>query len=119
MIYIVLAVVAVILLVFFNPTANRIRKINKLINKDRSVCDFIIELEGWDVTPIAPIGMGLRMVITNSQLIKELYITYKDRYPANDEIKYLYKELTKEDSVVTKAHKANMPVDKYIQRCGF
>lgn len=119
MVYVILAVAVVILLFLFNPTANRIRKINKLINKDRSVCDFIIELKGWDVTPIAPIGMGLRMVITNSQLIKELYITYKDRYPTNEEIKYLYNELTKETSVVTKAHKANMPVDKYIQRYGF
>ena len=113
MIYIILAVVVVILLVFFNPTAKRIRKINELIDKDRSVCDVIEALEGWQILPVDT--GGLKIVLTTSHILNELYITYKGKRPTNEDIEYLYKELTREDSVVTKAHKANMPVDMYIR----
>lgn len=126
MIYIVLAVVAVILLVFFNPTARKIRKINELIDKDRSICIFIMTYVGWNVTPIegfcsTPETWGLKIILSDCQnsKLKEMYITYNSKRPTNEEIDYLYNELTKETSVVTKAHKANMPVDIYIQKYGF
>lgn len=117
MIYIVLAVAILILYFFFNPMARKIRKINELIDKDRSVCDFIMTYVGWNVTPYEK--WGLRMAITTSQMINELYITYNGERPTDEKINFLYNELTKETSVVTKAHKANMPVDMYIRKYGF
>lgn len=113
MVYIIITVAAIFIWFFFNPTANRIRKINALINKDRSVCDVIMSLDNWEVTPINT--GGLKMALPSSPIIKELYITYQGRRPDNSDIKYLYWELTREDSIVTKAHKANVPVEVYLE----
>lgn len=113
MIYIISIVAIAILWFLFNPTANRIRKINALIDKDRSVCDVIMSLDDWEVTPVNT--GGLKIVLPSSPIIKELYITYQGRRPDNSDIKYLHWELTKEDSIVTKAHKANMPVGAYLE----
>lgn len=113
MIYIISIVAIAILWFLFNPTASRIREINALIDKDRSVCDVITKLEDWAVIPVDT--GGLKIVLPSSPIIKELYITYKGERPTNADIKYLHWELTREDSVVTKAHKANMPVGAYLE----
>lgn len=113
MIYIIATIAVLILWFLFNPTANRIRKINALIDKDRSVCDVITSLDDWEVTPVNT--GGLKIVLPSSPIIKELYITYQGRRPENSDIKYLYWELTNEDSIVTMAHKANMPVEVYLE----
>ncbi|MBO7280589.1 MAG: hypothetical protein J6V00_05420 [Bacteroidaceae bacterium] len=115
MIYIISIVtiaVVVVLWFMFNPTAKRIREINALIDKDRSVCDVITSLEDWAVIPVDT--GGLKIVLPSSLIIKELYITYKGERPTNADIKYLHWELTREDSVVTKAHRVNMPVEAYM-----
>lgn len=113
MVYIIIAVAAIFIWFLFNPTANRIRKINALIDKDRSVCDVIMSLDDWEVTPVNT--GGLKIVLPSSPIIKELYITYQGRRPDNSDIKYLHWELTKEDSIVTKAHGVNMPVEVYLE----
>lgn len=48
--------------------------------------------------------------------IYTLYITYNQRRPNNKEVKNLYWELTNENSIVTKAHNMNVPVEDYIKR---
>ena len=112
MVYIIITVAVIFIWFLFNPTANRIRKINALIDKDRSVCDVIMSLDDWEVTPVNT--GGLKIVLPSSPIIKELYITYQGRMPNKSDIKHLYWELTKEDSIVTKAHKANVPVEVYL-----
>lgn len=69
------AVVIVVLLVFFNANANRIRKINNIINKDRSVCDFIISLNGWNISPVKVDGLRI-VIIPIGMPVYDLYITY-------------------------------------------
>lgn len=114
MVYYIISIAIVAILWFlFNPTVRRIREINTLINKDRSVCDVIMGLKDWNVTPIDT--GGLKMVITSSTMINALYITYKGERPNNEDIKVLHKELTNENSIVTKAHRANMPVEAYMR----
>ena len=74
------AVVIIVLLVFFNDNANRIRKINNIINKDRSVCDFILSLDGWNVSTTET--EGLRVIITPIWMPRySLYLTYKGKRP--------------------------------------
>lgn len=126
MIYIVLAVAILILYFFFNPMARKIRKINELIEKDRSICIFIMTYEGWNVSPIEGFcstseTWGLKIILSDCQnsKLKEKYITYNGERPTDEKINFLYNELTKETSIVTKAHKANMPVDMYIRKYGF
>lgn len=97
----------------FNPTTRRIRKINVLLNKDRSICDFINALQNWEISPVN--HNGLRMVIIPTNLPRyNLYITYKNRIPENKDIAQLYHVLTDSESVVAKAHKMNVPVEQLI-----
>ena len=97
----------------FNPTTQRIRKIQALINKDRSVCDVINSLDGWT---IANIETDALVIIVNPIVMPlyKLYITYKGNRPSNKEIKFLYNKLTSKDSIVTKAHKTNAPVEQLV-----
>lgn len=113
-IYIVLLFIAFVVFFIWNPTAVRIRKIQSLINKDRTVCDVINGLEGWKIDNIKT--DALRILVNSPIAVYALYITYKGKNPTRDEIKFLYVELTKEDSVVTKAHKMNIPVEDYLKR---
>lgn len=108
------AIVIVVLLLFFNTNANRIRKINNIINKDRSVCDFIISLDGWNVSTTET--GGLRIIITPIGMPRySLYITYKGERPSNDNIRELHYKLTNGNSIVYKAHKMNMPLETYVK----
>lgn len=93
MIYIVLAVVAVILLVFFNPSANNIRKLNKLIYDDPALRVYILMVEGWDYSYFD--NGGLKIIMPPGQCIKEIFFTYKGKRPTNEDIEHLYKELTR------------------------
>lgn len=89
----------------------KIKKINDLLNIDRSICDFINTLHGWEISPTK--SDGLRMVITPIGFPKYyLYITYNKNRPENKDILKLYHALTDEDSIVTKAHKMNVPVEQ-------
>lgn len=111
---IVLLVLGLIVYFLWNPKAKRIRKIQSLINKDRSVCDVINSLSGWRIDREKK--DGLRIVVNPVVMpMYDLYITYKGEAPSSDEIKRLYFELTNENSVVTKAHNLNMPVENYIE----
>lgn len=112
-IFIILLLIAFVAYFFWNPTAVRIRKIQSLINKDRTVCDVINELEGWNIDNKKT--DALRILVNSSISVYALYITRKGKDPTTNEIKILYKELTKEDSIVTKAHKMNIPVKDYIK----
>lgn len=47
----------------------------------------------------------------------KLYITYKGKRPTNKEFKDLHNRLTNENSIVTKAHRMNMPVEAYLNWC--
>lgn len=106
----------VIGLVYFlwNPNARRIRKIQFLINKDRTVCDVINSLNGWKISNINAEAL---VIVVNPVVMPmyKLFITYKNHRPSYNEIKALYWELTNENSIVTKAHKLNKPVEKYMQ----
>lgn len=111
---IVLLVLIIIVFFLFNPNARRIRKIQALINKDRSVCDVVNALDGWKIDKSNQ--CGLRIIIDPVVMpMYSLYITYKGEMPSNKEIKNLYFELVNENSIVTKAHKLNMPVENYIK----
>lgn len=108
------AVVIIVLLVFFNDNANRIRKINNIINKDRSVCDFILSLDGWNVSTTET--EGLRVIITPIGMPRySLYLTYKGKRPSNDKIRELHYKLTNGNSIVYKAHNMNMPLERYVE----
>lgn len=112
--WIIIVLFVVVSVVYFwgNPTAIRIRKIQSLINKDRTVCDVINRLEGWNIDNVKT--EALRIIVNSPITVYALYITYKGKNPTKDEIKFLYAELTKEDSVVTKAHKMNVPVEQLM-----
>lgn len=113
MTFVVIAVVVALYCVFFNPTTTRIRKINNVLNRDRTVCDFINEIEGWDISPDK--SDGLRIVITPPFGLAKyyLYITYNGERPTNDQIKKLHLELTRSNSMIVQAHKINMPYEEY------
>lgn len=97
----------------FRDTTTTIYRINNLINKDRSVCDFINILNDWVICPIE--SDGIRIVIYPQYMPRYyMYITYKKRRPTTEEIKHLYHLLTDNNSIVTKAHKMGMPVGDYI-----
>lgn len=99
----------------FNPDAQRIRKIQSLLNKDRTICDFINTLDGWKIEPNLSSDRGLRIMINPVVMpMYALYITYKGRRPTNDEIKILYNKLTNKNSIVTKAHEMDMPFEYYM-----
>lgn len=117
MTWIIIAVLVLGFLIWFsfNPDAQRIRKIQSLLNKDRTICDFINTLDGWKIEPNLSSDKGLRIMINPVVVpMYALYITYKERRPTNDEIKVLYNRLTSKDSIVTKAHEMDMPVENYI-----
>lgn len=111
-----LAVFVILVNVYFifDPKSRRIRKIQSLINKDRTVCDFINLLNGWEISNIKRDALK---IIVNPVVIPmyNLYITYKKRRPTNEEIKKLHWELTNKNSIVTKAHQNNLPVEWYIK----
>lgn len=110
---IVVVVVIAFLWLSFNPYARKVRTIQKLLNKDRTVCDVINMLDGWAITPTDK--QGLRILIDPVVMpIYPLYITYHNHMPTDKELKYLHKVLTDENSIVTKAHEMNMPVENYI-----
>lgn len=114
MTFVVIIIVAIVLCcVFFNSTTTRIRKINNVLNKDRSVCDFINDLDGWQISPTP--SEGLRIVITPPTMpIYYLYILYNGERPSNEKIKDLYYELSNSNSVVVQAHKRNIPYESYV-----
>ena len=113
MIYLIIIALILLAAFLFNPTALRIRKINALLNKDRSICDFINTLPNWGISPDH--CDGLRIVIIPVALPKyNLYITYKGKRPENKDISLLYHALTDSESPVTKAHKMNITVEQLI-----
>lgn len=119
MIWIIISVLVLAFIIWglYDPDTKRIREIQTLLNKDRSICDFINMLDGWIIDPLSK--QGLRIVIDPVVMpMYSLYITYKGDRPTSDEIKFLYNKLTSEDSIVTKAHKMDMPVDQYIDLYG-
>lgn len=102
---------------FFNPNANRIRKIQSLINKDRTVTDAINIMDGWLVSSCVGMDCGVALlVITELKRFPKyyLYLTYKERTPTAEEIKNLHLALTDKDSIVSKAHKKNITVESYL-----
>lgn len=114
---IVTAIVIAFLWLSFNPYSRRVRTIQSLLNKDRTVCDVINMLDGWNVSPTDK--QGLRILINPVvMLIYPLYITYHRQMPTGEELKLLYNALTDEKSIVTKAHNMDMPVEKYIDMFG-
>lgn len=109
----IVVIILAIIVVLRNPIAKKIKKINDLLNIDRSICDFIETLSGWEISPVE--NDGLCVVITPVGLPKyNLYITYNKKRPENKDIIRLYHALTDEDSLVTKAHRMNVPVEQLI-----
>ena len=106
-------VVVGIIYTLWSPTAKRIRKIQALINKDRTVCDFINSLDGWSIGNIGESGLRI-MVAPSIMPMYALYITYKGKRPSNNEIKELYYELTNIKSDVYKAHQMNISYEDYL-----
>ena len=72
-------------------------------------------MDGWKINRMDNYGLRILVNPIIALPIYELYITYKNCRPTNSEIKLLYDELTKSDSIVTKAHKMNIPVESYIK----
>lgn len=68
----------------FDPKSKRIRKIQSLINKDRTVCDFINLLKDWEISNIKKDALKIIVNPVNMPMYN-LYITYKKRRPTNDE----------------------------------
>ena len=113
-VFIIIIVIVVIIWLHFNPYANRVRKIQKLLNFDRTVTDAINMLPNWEVSPFDKKGVRIAIVPQFIVAPYYLYITYKGDMPSGKELKMLIEELTSENSIVTKAHKLNMPVEQYI-----
>lgn len=112
-------IIVTVLVVFFawfiwNPNTKMIRDIQTLVNKDRSVCDVIEQLDGWSVSPVKSDTLAILINPVGMPMFY-LYISYKGHRPSNKEIKALHEELTNYDSVVQRAHRMNMPVENYIQ----
>ena len=104
---------------FFNPNANRIRKIQFLINKDRTVTDAINIMDGWLVSSCVGMDCGVALlVIPELKMCPKyyLYLTYNERTPTAEEIKNLHLALTDKDSIVSKAHRKNITVESYLAR---
>ena len=98
----------------WNPNTKRIREIQTLVNKDRSVCDVIEGIQGWSISPIKSDALAILINPVGMPMFY-IYIKYKNRRPTNEEIKVLHENLTNHDSVVQRAHRMNMPVENYIQ----
>ncbi|MCU6767392.1 hypothetical protein OCV73_00250 [Barnesiella propionica] len=119
-IYIAVLLLCALIFFLWNPNTRRIRKIQSLINKDRSVCDVINYSDGWNISNVNVTNDALVIMVDPGVMpIYKLYITYKNRKPTNSEIRTLYHELTNDNSIVSKAHKANMPVENYIEQKGY
>lgn len=113
----IVILLAIFIAYFFNPSANRIRKIQSLINKDRTVTDAINIMDDWLVSSCVGMDCGVALlVIPELKMCPKyyLYLTYKERMPTAEEIKNLYLTLTNESSIVTKAHKKNITVESYL-----
>lgn len=116
MVIVTILIVVIVLLVamLFNPSANRIREVQNLLNKDRSVCDFINELDGWSISPMEI--NGLKILINSPMGVYPLYITYNGERPSNDEVKELHAKMTSEYSDVTRAHESGYTYEAYMER---
>lgn len=113
--WIIIILIAFAFFIFFpfNLDAKRIRTIQNLLNKDRTICDVINSINGWKIDNTS--RNGLRILINPKVMpIYPLYITYNQKFPTSKEIKALYHELTNPNSVVTKAHKMGIPVEEYL-----
>lgn len=96
-------------------SAKRINDINEILQKDRSVCDFINSLEGWNISPIK--SDGLRIPIKPSMpTLPEyyLYIVYDGVKPTDIKIKQLHEALIGKTSIVSQAHRQNIPYEQYV-----
>lgn len=113
-IFVIVLLVIGLFYLLWNPNTRRIRKIQSLINKDRTICDVINSLNGWGISNINTEALVIVVDPVVMPMYK-LYITYKNHRPSYNEIKVLYWELTNENSIVTKAHKSNMPVEEYMK----
>lgn len=103
--------------VFFRPEVRKIRKIQSLINKDRSVCDFIQALPDWNIGPGETNKDGLVVLVDPVVMpIYKLIITYKGNRPTSAQIKILHSELTNKNSIVQKAHKINVTVEEFMNK---
>ncbi len=101
--------------IIFNPTTTRIRKIQTLLNKDRSICDYINSLRGWHINNYE--DSGLRIVIDPGYMpMYYLYITFAYERPDNDKIKELYDLLTNPLSPIQKAHELGIPYEEYAKQ---
>lgn len=113
----IVILLAIFIAYFFNPSANRIRKIQSLINKDRTVTDAINIIDDWLISSCVGMDCGIRiLVIPELKMWPKyyLYLTYKERMPTAEEIKNLHLALTNENSIVSKAHKKNITVESYL-----
>lgn len=111
----ILVVVAVLIIaILFNPTAVRIRKIQSLLNKDRTVCDFINKLDGWSISPMEV--DGLKLLINSPMGMYALYLTYNGERPSNDKVKELHAKMTDKYSHVTRAHESGYTYEAYMER---
>lgn len=119
MIWITIIILVLVFIIWFlyNPTTRRIRAIQSLLNKDRSISDVINSINGWKIDNTSV--NGVRILINPIVMpIYPLYITYNQRRPTNTEIKELHYKLTNSNSIVTKAHKMGMPVETYLSQIG-
>lgn len=112
---ITLIITAVVLLFVVFSGTNEIKEINDLINKDRSVCDFINALSdyGWSIDTFNT--KGIRLVIF-SELggTYYLYLSYNGGMPPKDKLQQLHRAMTCKESPITEAHKIGVPYDKYV-----
>lgn len=115
--FILLAVVAIVLIFIFmkGTGASEIASINNLVQKDRSVCDYINNLPGWAVGPYGEEGIKI-VINAHGAGTYNLYITYNGIRPTTKQFKDLHYKLTNSTSPIMKAHKLNMPYDLYIAR---
>lgn len=75
----------------------------------------INSLNGWEILPVNNETNDALVVIVNpvDMPMYKMYITYQNSRPTSKEIKLLHWELTNENSIVTKAHKLNIPVESH------
>ena len=93
----------------------RVLKIQKILNKDRTVIDFIGTLNGWKVDNYSQDGLRILICPAPPYPNYYLYITYNGERPSPIETKKLIFELTNKNSDVRKAHKLNMPYEHYVR----
>lgn len=102
-----------LLLFYWANSTSEIYKINKILNKDRTVCDFIEGIDGWSIT-FFPCD-AIRLVITPPNMDKYyLYLSYRGKKPDESKLKELYHLLTNDKSPVYLAHQKGLPYEWYI-----